>query len=74
MARVKPGLFSPEPLAYAKQALGTVGVVDRSHGYSTHFIQNFIFSFFPGFLRESAQLKIMKKVRASALRKKAKKE
>ena len=74
MARVKPGLFSPEPLAYAKQALGTVGVADRSQGYSMHFIQHLIFSFLPAFLRESAQLKIMKQMRAKALKKKDKKE
>eukprot|EP00794_Sanderia_malayensis_P016745 gene16745-18439_t len=70
MAKMRPSLTVPHPESYARQALETVGVSDRTNGYWTHFLQ----SMFVGFLPTSAIMKNMKKIRAKYLKRKAKSE
>ena len=69
---MKPSLFVPEPTAYVKAALGTLGNADRSHGYFFHEIQASVASLMPYFVTQIHALSMMMKVRARALRKKSK--
>lgn len=74
LAGVRPSLFAPNPIPYVKQALGTVGILDRSCGYTMHELQSFFYKFLPVAIAEKNTLSLMAKVRERALKKRAKKE
>ena len=64
--------FAPGPRAYAQQALRTVGIVDRSHGFWSHEIQAIIMGFIPEWIGNYLAVKMLLSVRAKYLKKKQK--
>ncbi len=68
MTRMKPRRLVPDPDVYAKQALRTVGIADRTNGYWAHTLPAFLLTTVPGFLLRSYGLKMFKASRARALR------
>ena len=72
MTRIRKGsLFVPFPSSYVKQALGTVGLTSRTHGYWPHSLQVAIFfRSLPSFIIVSYIKSLHVKFRGIALRKK----
>ena len=71
MAGIKTtSIAVPSPRDYARQALRTVGIVDRSHGYWSHEIQVAMSAFFPEWIMHPLLMKFFVKRRAMLLKKK----
>ena len=66
--------MAPKPIPYVRQALGTVGIAGRTHGYIMHTLQHLGFHCLPLMLTEKTLMEMMSKARAKYLRKKAKKQ
>jgi len=74
LAGVRPSLFCPMPDQFVKQALGTVGIMDRSTGYIMHNIQSMLYSCIPTAILEKNTVSMMAGIRKRALKKREKKE
>ena len=65
-------ITAPDAKDFARQALRTLGIVDRSNGYWAHELQAIVTGFCPDWVASIGVMKMLEKVRFRALRKKQK--
>ena len=70
MTKMKPSFFVPTAKGFARDALGTVGVVDVTTGCMPHSIQSFAADLFPRALFSRMIWTILNRGREKALRRK----
>ncbi|XP_070551324.1 very-long-chain 3-oxoacyl-CoA reductase-like [Ptychodera flava] len=68
---MRTSITVPNSKQYVKQALATVGVENRTHGYYSHALQGLIFDILPTWLSMKLVFSELKKTRARVLKKKA---
>ncbi|XP_031563323.1 very-long-chain 3-oxoacyl-CoA reductase-B-like [Actinia tenebrosa] len=70
MSKIKrPSLFVPGPDDYARQALGTIGVEQRTNGCWSHSLQEFVVGLIPRWVREKLAWNILMASRRAVLKK-----
>ncbi|XP_013404590.1 very-long-chain 3-oxoacyl-CoA reductase [Lingula anatina] len=74
MSRLRPSFSVPTPNDYAKSALCTLGLEDRTFGCISHALQGWVIKHLPEWLVTMVSNKIHKSVRAKALKRKAQKK
>ena len=71
MSRIKrPSLFVLSAKGFARDALGTVGVVDVTTGCMSHWIQSSAIELLPSALRRKVTWSILSGIREKALKRK----
>lgn len=74
LSGVQKNLFCPNPTPYAKQALRTVGIADRSYGYIMHSLEGCLSSLIPDVVKAKVLPQIFLKRREEVLLEKSKKD
>ena len=64
----KPTLFIPSPTKFAKQAVNTIGLSDRTTGYWPHELQLIYIDLMPSFWTQAEMFNTCKRLRASAIK------
>lgn len=70
----KPSLFMPSPTQFAKQAVNTIGLCDRTTGYWPHELQLTYIQLMPSFWVQAELFNTCKRLRASAIKAEQKKK